>query len=134
MSPHLIVCEDDPQQRELLVGMLRTAGFELTVCTDGQEALDAARRATPAAIISDALMPRLDGFQLCLALRRDPGLCHLPFILYTATYTERDDEAFAREIGCDAFVRKPDQSPELVHIIRANIARLAALPTRTAPP
>ncbi len=126
MSQHLIVAEDDPQQLELIVALLQGAGFTLIICHDGEEALKKAQETLPVAIVSDALMPRLDGFQLCLAIRRDPALCNLPFILYTATYTEKDDENFAREIGCDAFVRKPEQSPELVHIIRANIARNAA--------
>ena len=73
-------------------------------------------------IISDVLMPQMDGFQLCRevkTIRRE----HIPFVVYTSTYTSAEDEAFARSLGADAFLVKPADAATFLRRIRALIAR-----------
>ncbi len=106
----ILVVDDDPVQLKLLTVHLEHLGFVTVSARDGREALDQARAAPPAAVISDVLMPRLDGFRLTLALRQEPGLVGIPIILTSAVYTEADDQALARSVGADAFaLRSADQ-------------------------
>jgi CheY-like chemotaxis protein len=126
----ILVAEDNAIARELLAAKLRGAGYDTIICNDGFEAIEAARRHTPDAVVSDALMPRINGFQLCQMIRRDPQLCTIPFILYTATYTEDEDRALAHRSGADALVVKPDESITLLDVLQATIARVRNAPPR----
>jgi PAS domain S-box-containing protein len=105
----VLVADDDRVQLKLLTVLLEGLGFEVATATDGAAALEAARRCPPDAIVSDVLMPRLDGFRLCLAVRQDARLARVPVLLTSAVYTEADDHRLARTVGADAFVlRSPD--------------------------
>jgi signal transduction histidine kinase/response regulator of citrate/malate metabolism len=126
----VLVAEDDPRAREVLTARLRAAGMEITTCADGQEAIDVAHGWRPDAIVSDALMPRVNGFQLCQMVRRHADLCGVAFILYTATYTEDEDRVLAMKSGADALVVKPDESGSLVDVIVWTVERLRAAPAR----
>jgi len=84
----VLVVDDDPLQRKLLHLSLTNAGFRVATAPDGVAALDAARAAPPDAILSDVLMPRLDGFRLCLAVRQDPRLSRIPVVLVSGAYME----------------------------------------------
>jgi CheY-like chemotaxis protein len=126
----VLVAEDNAIARELLAAKLRSAGYETVMCNDGFEAIEAARREAPDAIVSDALMPRVNGFQLCQMIRRDAQLCAIPFILYTATYTEDEDRALAHRSGADALVVKPDESVSLLDVLRSTIDRVRNAPPR----
>jgi CheY-like chemotaxis protein len=134
MSTHtplrILVAEDNAIARELLAAKLRSAGYDTIICSDGHEAIEAARQHVPDAIVSDALMPRINGFQLCQMIRREPRLCAIPFILYTATYTEDEDRALAKRSGADALVVKPDESVSLLDILHATIERVRSAPPR----
>ena len=62
-------------------------------------------------------MPRMDGFQLCRECRNDPALREIPFVFYTATYTEPKDREFAMNLGADRFIVKPMESKEFLTIV-----------------
>ena len=106
MTRALIV--DDKEENRYLLRMLLTGhGFEVDEACNGAEALAEARRQTPDVVISDLLMPVMDGYTLLREWKADATLAGLPFIVYTATYTEPRDEKLALGLGADTFIVKP---------------------------
>ncbi|PKQ38824.1 MAG: hypothetical protein CVT59_01730 [Actinobacteria bacterium HGW-Actinobacteria-1] len=103
----VLVVDDDPAGRYLLESIVRSGGYEVLSAMNGEEALEVARRDVPDLIITDILMPRMDGYQLCRAWKSDEDLSHVPLVFYTASYTDLADERFADGLGADAFWRKP---------------------------
>src|SRR5258706_4158982 len=88
---------------------LRDQGFEVELAAGGEEALEKARTWAPDAILSDVLMPGIDGFLVCDAVRRDPSLSHIPVVLLSSAYVDEADQALAREMGANALLlRTPD--------------------------
>ncbi len=124
MSKILIVDDEQPN-RYLLQVLLQNNGYALDIAANGAEALTLARRAPPDLIISDILMPVMDGFSFCRACKQDPQLQHIPFIFYTATYTDPKDEAFALSLGAERFLLKPAEPVELIAILRETLAATA---------
>jgi PAS domain S-box-containing protein len=105
----VLLVDDDAVQLKL--GRLRfeAAGFDVVTAADGVEALEVARRVPVDAIATDVLMPRLDGFGLCLAVRQDAALARLPIVITTSTYLDEADCRLGRRMGANAFVvRTPD--------------------------
>lgn len=107
MCPTIIVADDDPSGRYFLKSVFSSAGYATVLVEDGVQALEAARSEPPDVIIADVLMPHMDGYQLVREWRADERLRSIPFVFYTANYTEADDEAFALSLGVDRFLLKP---------------------------
>ena len=107
MAPRVLVADDDASSRYLLESILSSAGYEVSSAPDGVAALEAARRQPPDLLITDILMPNMDGYALCREWRADPDLTDIPLVYYTANYTEPDDERFAVSLGADRFLLKP---------------------------
>lgn len=106
MSLKILLVEDSPTQALRIRRALEAQGFEVAAASDGKEALEIARRERPDAILSDILMPGMDGFQLCLEVRQDPELSGTPVVLQTASFHSDDDRAFAYELGSDGYIDK----------------------------
>jgi signal transduction histidine kinase len=101
--------------------MLESSGYKVREAADGRQALETARLHKPDLIISDALMPVMDGFQLCRKVKGDKNLNDILFILYTATYTDEKDEGLSLEMGADKFIRKPVEPDKFIKIIQGVI-------------
>jgi PAS domain S-box-containing protein/putative nucleotidyltransferase with HDIG domain len=114
----ILVVDDLEQNRYLLRTMLTAAGFEVLEAANGAEALELARRTLPGLIISDILMPQMDGFALCREWKRDERLRDIPFVFCTATYTDPRDETLALQLGAARFIAKPIESETLLAIVR----------------
>ena len=110
----LLVVEDVPNVLELIEVTLRFKGYPVISARNGQEALEAIARERPALIITDILMPKLDGFALVHALRSDPVTRQIPVIFLSATYVTPEDKAFAMSLGAARFIEKPIDTEEFL--------------------
>ncbi len=132
----IIVADDDAIQLKLAAYRLGLLGFEVVTAADGREALDHAAATSPAAIVSDIMMPRLDGFQLCMEARQDASLRTLPVILMTSSYVDDTDRDLARRAGADAFVLRTPDLREVIDALRSALEHpvtVGALPARAHP-
>jgi two-component system, cell cycle sensor histidine kinase and response regulator CckA len=108
----LLVVDDNEQNRYLLQALLTGHGYEVVLAAEGAEALEKARENPPDVIITDILMPGMDGYALCRQWKRDEKLKQVPLVFYTATYTDPRDEDLALSLGADRFIIKP-QEPDV---------------------
>ena len=104
---YLLIVEDVPDILRLLEETLKFKGYNAVTARNGQEALDLIQRERPALIITDIMMPKLDGFGLVHRLRINPETREIPVIFLTATYVALEDKAFALNIGVTRFIEKP---------------------------
>jgi len=116
----VLVADDNADMREYLTNLLRTSGYEVSAVTDGQRALEQIRAAVPDIVVSDVMMPRLDGLQLLAALRNDPRTAALPVLLLSA---RAGQEASIEGLlaGADDYLVKPFAAAELLARVRANV-------------
>lgn len=105
----VLIVEDKEENLYYLSALLTGHGYRVETAHHGAEALVKARQNPPDLIISDLLMPVMDGYTLLRQWKTDPGLCSIPFVVYTATYTEAQDERLALDLGADAFILKPSE-------------------------
>ncbi len=104
---YLLVVEDIPDILNLLDTTLKFKGYRVVTARDGREALEAIQKERPALVITDVLMPGMDGFSLVHRLRINPETRDLPVIFISATYVAPEDKAFALSIGVTRFIEKP---------------------------
>jgi len=113
----ILVVEDNEDSRNLLVKQLCAYGHEVTAVADGAEALKQALAQPPDVIVSDILMPKMDGYQLCRECKLNEQLKNIPFVFYTATYTLDEDRKFALSLGAETFIVKPTEPDSLVQTL-----------------
>jgi signal transduction histidine kinase/CheY-like chemotaxis protein len=99
MTGKILVAEDDPEARELLILLLGRGGYDLLEAGDGVEALDILRTEQPDLLITDIVMPRMDGYELVRRLRQDARVAKTPVIICSASYHEREVQAMAETMG-----------------------------------
>lgn len=103
----ILVVEDIPNVLELLEVTLRFKGYPVVTAKNGQEALEQIQKERPALIITDILMPKMDGYALVHKLRNDPSTRDIPVIFVSATYVTPEDKKFALSLGGVRFIEKP---------------------------
>ena len=131
----VLIVDDKEENIYYLQALLGGNGFAVDTARHGAEALVKARMAPPDVVVSDLLMPVMDGYTLLRHWKSDARLKRVPFIVYTATYTEAEDERLALNLGADAFILKPAE-PEafLTRLREVQSAQAAAVPVQPRMP
>ncbi len=104
---YLLVVEDVPDILVLLLETLKFKGYEVVTATNGEEALEIIHRKHPALIITDILMPKMDGYAFVQKLRINPATRAIPVVFLSATYVTPEDKQFALSLGAARFMEKP---------------------------
>ena len=118
----ILVVEDEADIRELLRFNLEREGFSVLEAADGPQALDMARRHTPALVLLDVMLPGLDGFEVCRRLGAQTETAHIPILMLTAR-GEKMDRVVGLSLGADDYVVKPFSVRELMLRVRAVLRR-----------
>jgi response regulator RpfG family c-di-GMP phosphodiesterase len=113
-----LIADDNDQSRYMLEVLLKSNGYAVVSAENGKEALEAALRDPPDMIVSDILMPVMDGFSLCRECKMSPELRNIPFVFYTSTYTDRKDEEFSLNLGAERFLIKPMEPDALMDVLQ----------------
>jgi CheY-like chemotaxis protein len=113
----VLVVDDDEVIRRLIAVNLQLEGFEVETAVDGQDCLDRVTDIAPDVITLDVMMPRLDGWETAIRLRRSPDTAHIKVVLITARAQE-DDKARGAQVGADAYLTKPFDPTEMIRVVR----------------
>lgn len=116
----ILVVEDNPDMAELLTDLL--TAYQVTTAADGIDAMEKLKIEEPDLIISDVMMPRMVGFELCRTIRTDKELCHIPIILLTAK-TLDDDRIKGFKLGADLYISKPFNQDLLIAMVERLLTR-----------
>ncbi|MBF0118638.1 MAG: response regulator [Desulfobacterales bacterium] len=116
MKRYILIVDDEMLYRELLTVCLDVYNFEVREVESGKEALNFIKTFLPDLIVSDIMMPDMDGFELCKIIKSNPKTKHIKVILFTAMLTAEYEEK-AYEAGADSFLNKPFPGSELVYRI-----------------
>lgn len=109
----ILVVDDDELSRSMLELMLHNQGHDLLTASNGADALTCARQELPDLMITDALMPVMDGFELCRRCKHDPALKNMPVILYSANYRDLQEQQLGLDLGAVRYLLKP-ATPEQI--------------------
>lgn len=119
----LLIVDDIALNRRLLRAQLELAGHVTVEAGNGLEALRAMEGEKVDGVISDILMPEMDGFRFCLELRKDARFASIPFLMYTSTYNSPSDRSLAEKVGADAYLTKPSPVEEIIAALAAASAK-----------
>jgi PAS domain S-box-containing protein len=117
----ILIVEDSSTQAMQLKYILEQSGFHVTVAVDGEEAIEVLNRFKPKIVISDIVMPKLDGFQLCKKIRENDNYCDIPVILVTSL-SDPNEIIKGLECGADNFIVKPYEMSDLIHRVEYLLA------------
>jgi DNA-binding response OmpR family regulator len=113
----VLVVDDDEVIRQLIAVNLTLEGFDVATAIDGQDCLDKVQAIAPDVITLDVMMPRLDGWETAVQLRKAPETAHIKVVLITARAQE-DDMARGVNVGADAYLTKPFDPGEMIRVVR----------------
>jgi len=130
----VLIVDDTPENLYLLRVLLASYSHQVEEARNGVEALERARTHPPDLLITDLLMPVMDGFALCRAWRAQPELAATPIVIYTSTYTDPRDEQLGYDAGADAYLIKPARPERIREIVEDMLELRARRPARSAPP
>ncbi len=122
----LLVIDDQPRNLKLATFWLQRAGYDVETASGGEEGLEIARHRPPDAILTDVLMPSMDGFAFCRQARRDPVLAAIPIVLVSAAYVDEADRDLARQMGGNALVVHTPDLRDAVVALEAGLLRATA--------
>jgi len=127
MPSRVLIVEDEPDIRDLVVHHLKREGYQVSAAASGEEALRQVQAAPPDLVLLDLMMPAMDGLEVCRRLRQDPATAMLPIVMLTAKGDEVD-RVLGLEIGADDYIVKPFSPKELLARVRALLRRSRPAP------
>ncbi|NNE31923.1 MAG: response regulator, partial [Winogradskyella sp.] len=119
----VLIVDDIYENLYLLKVILEEAGYNVIEAKDGKEGLTKLGKHAVDAIVSDILMPVMDGYMFCQTCKKMEEFRDIPFLFYTSTYTEKLDEDFAIKLGADHFLRKPQDQEKIPGLIEKLLAK-----------
>jgi PAS domain S-box-containing protein len=134
MTARVLIVDDDGNNRYLLQSLLQGHGFEVISAENGEDGLAKTRLHHPDLIVSDILMPVMDGYTFCRRLKSDDALKRIPFVFFTASYNTPKDEEFAMSLGAERFVFKPQEPEALIKILEEVLKQSRFAPRRAKKP
>jgi adenylate cyclase len=117
MAQKILVVDDEPKNVKLLADILTVKGYAVTTARSGAEALELIRSSPPDLVLLDVMMPAMNGYEVCQAVRADPAIRVLPVVLVTAL--DPSERIKGLEAGADDFLTKPINQPELIARVRS---------------
>lgn len=114
----IMIVDDNEQHLNLLQILFETHDFEVNSARNGVEALERARENPPDVVVTDILMPVMDGFSLCRQWKSDDQLKEIPLVFYTGTFIDPEDKNFAMSLGAERFIVKPEEPESLIEIVQ----------------
>ncbi len=118
MSYKIVIVEDEKVTLRLLEHTLKKAGFEVFTARDGSSGLKIVRNHIPAIVISDILLPIVDGLELTKKIKEDPKLAKIKVVLMSAVYKGQACRTYIRESGADYFIEKPLDMKKLLDYLK----------------
>lgn len=113
----VLLLDDNDDAVVLQTAILESDGFSVVSAINGLDGLDKLKTFHPDIIVSDVLMPEMDGFEFCRTVKSDDNLKDIPVVFYSAQYTDKEDKALAQEVGAVGFIYKPIEMDEFLVII-----------------
>ncbi len=114
---NVLIVDDNQDARIILEKIIKDRGHVARTAFSGKDALEKARKEKPDLIISDILMPEMDGFSFCRSVKQDDELKEIPFVFYTSSYVDERDEKLAYKLGASCFIRKPLDPDDFISAI-----------------
>ncbi len=114
----ILTVEDREEDLYMMEVILKGGGYDVDTASNGLEAFEKLSENTFDLIISDILMPKMDGFQLCKEVKSNDTLKNIPFIFVTASYINENDETFGSDLGADKFILKPIEPEEFLREVK----------------
>jgi twitching motility two-component system response regulator PilH len=118
----VLVVEDSRTQREMISGFLKQKGLQVSVASDGVEALEKIETIRPDLVLLDVVMPRMNGYECCRRLKSNPKTQNVPIILCTSKQEELD-RYWGLKQGADAYITKPFHPSELLGLLKRFLRR-----------
>jgi len=109
----ILIVDDEPFLREIVAAQLKAEGYDIIQATDGLEGLEKAKKENPDLIILDIMLPKMNGYEICGALKSDSKYNNIPIILFSAKAQEQDKN-LGEKVGADAYITKLFGAKELV--------------------
>lgn len=120
----IIIIEDELKYANIVKLNLESQGFEVIAAKDGLEGLNAVRKESPDLVITDIMLPGLDGHKICRMLKFDKNFNHIPVIVLTSRDLDKEED-LAKRCGADAFIIKSTRTPVIMDVIKQLLERYA---------
>lgn len=129
----ILIVDDDLHSRQLYVSLLTPFGHQVIEASDGKAGLEQARARKPDLIISDILMPTMNGYEFVTSLRHFPGLDQIPVIFHSASFLDRETRTLGASCGVSLFIVKPCEPEQALAIVHQALGAAVGIPTPPAP-